>query len=101
MRFAMMRCRRCLVRDTTLGRLILGSAPLSFVWCPGGEASEGLARRRVVREFETGDGVGEVGDAVVFVDSWGISGEARGDWRGNGGEEESRVFGSSAGSMWA
>ena len=57
-----------------------------------GEASEGLARRRGIRE--AGDGVGEVGDAVVRVDGREVAGEA-GQVIGAeiyGGAEESLVF---------
>ena len=57
----------------------------------GREASEELACGRVVGE--AGDGVGEVGDAVVRVDGWEIAGETGGDRRRNGGEEESLVLG--------
>ena len=66
--------------------------------CPGSgrEASEGLACGRAVGE--AGEGVGEVGDAVVRVDGWEITGETGGDWHKNGREVEFLVLG---GSMWA
>ena len=57
----------------------------------GREASEGPACGRAVGE--AGDGIGEVGDAVVGVDGWEIAGETGGDWRRNGGEEEFLVLG--------
>ena len=58
---------------------------------PGRKASEGPACGRAVGE--AGDGIGEVGDAVVGVDGREVAGEAGGDRRRNGGEEELLVLG--------
>jgi hypothetical protein len=57
----------------------------------GRKASEGPACGKAVGE--AGDGIGEVSDAVVSVDGGKVAGEAGGDWRGNGREEELLVLG--------
>ena len=57
----------------------------------GRKASKGPACGRAVGE--AGDGIGEVGNAVVGVDGGEVAGETGRDRRRNGGEEKLLVLG--------